>query len=337
MIVVMEKGASRPQINEVVERLREAGFDTHLSEGVLRTIIGAIGNRKSDVLQQIEAMAGVEKLVPILQPFKLAGREFKSEKTVVRVADCEIGGDKVVVIAGPCAVESHEQVLETAAAVAAAGASLFRGGAFKPRSSPYSFQGLEREGLKLLAEVREATGLGIVTEVLNPRDVELVVGYADMLQVGARNMQNFTLLREVGRAHKPVLLKRGLAATIAEWLMAAEYVISSGNRDVVLCERGIRTYETATRNTLDISAVPVVRELSHLPVVVDPSHGTGKWRYVGPMAKAAVAAGADGVMLEVHPYPDRALSDGPQSLMPEKFSQLMRELEPLARAVGRYL
>lgn len=337
MIVVMDRGASDRQIDEVIRRLKEFGFDIHLSRGVERTIIGAIGEKKSLAVSSVEVMDGVEKIVPILQPFKLAGREFKPEKTVVRVGEVEFGGERVPVIAGPCAVESEEQLLETARAVKAAGASVLRGGAYKPRTSPYSFQGLEETGLALLAEARRITGLPVVTEVVNPRDVEHVSRYVDMLQVGARNMQNFVLLREVGRAKKPVLLKRGLAATIAEWLMAAEYIISGGNYDVILCERGIRTYETATRNTLDLSAVAEVQRISHLPVLVDPSHSTGKWRLVGPMSKAAVAAGADGLIIEVHANPELALSDGPQSLKPDKFAKLMGELAMVAAAVGRCL
>jgi 3-deoxy-7-phosphoheptulonate synthase len=337
MIVVMERGASDRQVDEVVKRLKEFGFDIHLSRGVERTIIGAIGEKKSMAVSSLEVMDGVERIVPILQPFKLAGREFKPEKTVVRVGGVEFGGNRVPVIAGPCAVESEEQLLEAARAVKEAGASVLRGGAYKPRTSPYSFQGLEETGLALLAEARRMTGLPVVTEVVNPRDVELVSRYVDMLQVGARNMQNFVLLREVGRAKKPVLLKRGLAATIAEWLMATEYIVSAGNYDVILCERGIRTYETSTRNTLDLSAVAEVQRISHLPVLVDPSHSTGKWRLVGPMSKAAIAAGADGLIIEVHPNPELALSDGPQSLKPEKFAQLMGELAAVAEAVGRCL
>ena len=337
MIVVMERGASDRQVDEVVKRLKEFGFDIHLSRGVERTIIGAIGEKKSMAVSSLEVMDGVERIVPILQPFKLAGREFKPEKTVVRVGGVEFGGNRVPVIAGPCAVESEELLLEAARAVKEAGASVLRGGAYKPRTSPYSFQGLEETGLALLAEARRMTGLPVVTEVVNPRDVELVSRYGDMLQVGARNMQNFVLLREVGRAKKPVLLKRGLAATIAERLMAAEYIVSAGNYDVILCERGIRTYETSTRYTLDLSAVAEVQRISHLPVLVDPSHSTGKWRLVGPMSKAAIAAGADGLIIEVHPNPELALSDGPQSLKPEKFAQLMGELAAVAEAVGRCL
>lgn len=335
MIVIMEQKADRSQIDRVVGRLKEFGFDIHLSAGVERTIIGAIGQKTDQKVQQIEAMEGVERIVPILQPFKLAGKEFKQERSQVRVGNVVFGGAHVPVIAGPCAVESEEQMMESAHAVKAAGAHILRGGAYKPRTSPYAFQGLAEEGLRILEAAGKAVGLPVITEVVNPRDVEKVSEHSDMLQIGARNMQNFTLLREVGLSHRPVLLKRGLSATISEWLQAADYVISGGNRNVVLCERGIRTYETETRNTLDLSAVAAVHELSHLPIVADPSHGTGKWRYVTPMAKAAVAAGADGVLVEVHPNPEQALSDGPQSLRPAVFAELMRDLQKVAAAVGR--
>ncbi len=337
MIVVMEPKATEADVAAVIAHLRKLGFDIHLSRGVERTIIGAIGDKKVLDGESLGGMQGVEKIVPILQPFKLAGKEFHPERSQVKVGSVTFGGSDVVVIAGPCSVESREQIMEAAGAVKAAGATMLRGGAFKPRTSPYSFQGLEEEGLKLLAEAREETGLPVVTEVVNPQDVEMVAGYADMLQIGARNMQNFTLLRETGRTMKPVLLKRGLAATVEEWLMAAEYILSEGNYQVVLCERGIRTYETATRNTLDLSAVPLARELSHLPVIVDPSHGTGKWRLVAPMSLAAVAAGADGLIIEVHPRPQEALSDGGQSLTPANFESLMSRLTAVASAVGRKL
>lgn len=335
MIVIMEPGATKEQIERVIERLREFGFDTHLSEGVERTIIGAIGQKTDEKIQQIESIPGVERTVQILQPYKLAGKEFKAERSLIRVGDVVFGGTHVPIIAGPCAVESEEQIFETAHAVKAMGAHMLRGGAYKPRTSPYSFQGMAEEGLKLLAAAGKATGLPVVTEVVDPRDVERVAEYADMLQIGARNMQNFSLLKEVGRSGRPVLLKRGLAATISEWLQAAEYIISGGNRDVVLCERGIRTFETETRNTLDLSAVPAVHELSHLPIVVDPSHGTGKWKYVTAMARAGVAAGADGIIVEVHPRPEEAVSDGPQSLRLPVFEQMVRELRAVAAAVGR--
>ena len=342
MVIVMRRDATAQQLEAVVDRLAQLGFRTHISRGTERTIVGAIGDRRPEHIHQLEAMPGVERVVPILRPFKLAAREFQPQPTRVRVGEdgvepAVIGGDQVVVIAGPCAVESEEQLMEAAQAVKRAGAAILRGGAFKPRTSPYSFQGLAGEGLRLLAHVRRELRIPVVTEVMNPRDVDEVAEHSDMLQIGARSMQNFPLLREVGRARRPVLLKRGMAATIEEWLMAAEYIISAGNPNVVLCERGIRTFETATRNTLDLSAVAVVHELSHLPVVVDPSHGTGKASFVIPMARAGVAAGADGIMVEVHPHPEQALSDGPQSLTLQAFEQLMRELRPVAQAVGRSL
>lgn len=337
MIVVMSPGSTEREINEVVAWLKKLGFGIHLSQGVERTVIGAIGDKekKEEASMALEALPGVERVVAILQPYKLVSREFKPENTVVKVRDVEIGRKDLVIIAGPCAVEGREQLLEAARAVKKAGAHMLRGGAFKPRTSPYSFQGLEEKGLKILAEAREETGLPIVTEVIDPQSAHLVAEHADVLQVGARNMQNFQLLREVGKIRKPVLLKRGMSSTIEEWLMAAEYVMAGGNHQVILGERGIRTFETYTRNTLDLSAVPVVKQLSHLPVIVDPSHGTGKWKLVGPMARAAVAAGADGLIVEVHPRPEEAKSDGPQSLTPERFRILMEELGPVASAVGR--
>ena len=336
MIVVMEPGASDQVVNSVVDKLKSMGFDIHLSRGIEKTVIGAVGERRAEAAQAVEAMSGVEKVVPILHPFKLAGLQFKSERTVVRVGEVEFGGTKIVNVAGPCAVESREQLLVAAKAVKEAGADMLRGGAFKPRTSPYTFQGLEEEGLKILAEAREATGLPFVTEVVNPRDIELVASYADMLQVGTRNMQNYTLLKELGRIMKPVMLKRGLSATIEEWLMAAEYVVSAGNWNVVLCERGIRTFETFTRNTLDVSAIPAVRSLSHLPVIVDPSHATGKSRLVPAVSLAAIAAGVDGLMVEVHPNPSEALSDGPQSLSPDEYKEMLAKVKPLAAAMGRW-
>jgi len=336
MIIIMLTGATEGQVGRVQERLKEWGFDIHLSRGVERTIIGAVGAKKDPAMApSLEAMAGVERVVPILAPYKLAGKEFKQERSEVRVGPVTIGGRKAVIIAGPCAVESREQIIATARAIKDAGADMLRGGAYKPRTSPYAFQGLEQEGLALLAEARAETGLPVVTEVVNPRDVDLVAEFADMLQIGARNMQNFPLLREVGRVNKPVLLKRGLAATTEEWLMAAEYILSEGNYAVVLCERGIRTYETSTRNTLDLSAIPVVQRLSHLPILADPSHGTGKRFLVAPLSRAALAVGADGLMIEVHPDPEKALSDGPQSLSFAEFARLMLELKPVAEAVGR--
>lgn len=333
----MQSSASPEDLERVKDRLRSFGFAVHESRGVERHIVGAIGEITPERMQQIEAMDGVERCVRIVQPYKLASRQFRPEPTVVEVGGRRIGGSELTVIAGPCAVESEEQIVTAARMVKEAGATMLRGGAFKPRTSPYSFQGLAEEGLRLLAVARAETGLPVVTEVMDTEDVELVAEYADMLQIGARNMQNFPLLKEAGRSGKPVLLKRGLSATIEEWLMAAEYIISAGNPNVVLCERGIRTFETATRNTLDLNAVPVVKELSHLPIIVDPSHGTGKWRYVTPMARAAVAAGADGLMVEVHPDPENAVSDGQQSLKPEKFHELMREVSAVARALGREL
>jgi 3-deoxy-7-phosphoheptulonate synthase len=333
----MSHGAKEEEIQKVISKLTNAGFQIHLSEGVERTIIGAIGDKTRLSQLAIEAMNGVDKLVPILQQFKLVGREFKNQDTIVKVGNIAIGGEQLHVMAGPCAVESRQQLIEVAHQVKAAGATMLRGGAFKPRTSPYAFQGLEEEGLKILAEAREQTGLPIVTEVVDPRTVELVANYADMLQIGARNMQNFFLLKEVAKINKPVLLKRGPSATIEEWLMAAEYIMAGGNYDVVLCERGIRTYETYTRNTLDLNAVPAVKHLSHLPVIVDPSHGTGKWKMVAPMARASVAAGADGLMVEVHCNPSEAMSDGPQTLTPENFRVLMQEIQQIAPVMGRKL
>jgi len=338
MIIVMKTGAHEDQIQEVIRRVEELGYRSHVIQGTQRTVIGAVGDERSkDRLQSLESMPGVETVLPILQPFKLASREVKGGKSVVKVGDLEIGGQAVVVMAGPCSVESEAQMLQTAHAVKAAGAKVLRGGAFKPRTSPYAFQGMAEEGLKLLDVARSATGLKIVTEVVNPVDVELVAEYADILQVGARNVQNFALLKKVGEVGKPVLLKRGMATTIKEFLMAAEYILSEGNYNVILCERGIRTFETSTRFTLDLNAIPVLSKLTHLPVFVDPSHGTGHWDYVAPMAKAAIACGADGLIIEVHPNPEEAQSDGLQSLKLQKFQQLMDELRPVAEAVGRRL
>lgn len=337
MIVVMEAGANERQVQAVVERIRDAGLNTHVSVGVSRTVIGVVGDdRTKEILREsLEVAPGVERVVAILQPYKLVSREFIPHDTVVTAGDQPIGGARVAVIAGPCSVESREQILAAADGVKAAGATFLRGGAFKPRTSPYSFQGLEEEGLRLLAEARDRTGLPVVTEAMDATQLELVVRYADMIQIGARNMQNYTLLREAGRARLPVLLKRGVSATIEEMLMAAEYILSEGNYQVVLCERGIRGFNGHTRYTLDLSAIPVLKQLTHLPVLVDPSHGTGKWRYVAPMARAAVAAGADGLMVEVHPDPASALSDGPQSLNLENFAGLMVSLHPIAGVLGR--
>lgn len=339
MIIVMEHKAAEQDIQAVMDKLSQAGFQLHLSQGVSRTIIGVIGaNTKERVTAMaVEAMPGVEKVVPILHPFKLAGRDFKPEPTQVQVGDLSIGGKGVHVMAGPCAVECEEQLMQVARLVKEAGATILRGGAYKPRTSPYSFQGLGEEGLKLLAQAREATGLKIVTEVTAVEHLPLVIEYADILQVGARNMQNFHLLKEIGKTGKPVLLKRGPCATFEEWILAAEYIMAEGNFNVIFCERGIRTFETYTRNTLDLSSVPVIKQLTHLPIVVDPSHGTGKWQLVKPMALAAVAAGADGLMIEVHPNPSEALSDGPQSLTPENFKALMTELQSVVQAIQRTL
>ena len=335
MIIVMSPKADENKTDAVLERLKRAGFQIHLSQGVERTIIGAIGDRTRMGDLALAAMPGVESVVPILQPYKLASRAFKEEGTIVRVGDIAIGGEEIHVMAGPCAVESREQLLEAARLVKEAGATLLRGGAFKPRTSPYSFQGLEEEGLKLLAEAREKTGLKIVTEVMDASTLPMIAEYADILQIGTRNMQNFFLLREVAKVDKPVLLKRGVSATIEEWLMAAEYIMAGGNYNVILCERGIRTYESFTRNTLDLAAIPVVKHLSHLPIIVDPSHAIGKWRFVPPMAAAAVAAGADGLLIEVHPNPAEALCDGPQSLTPSNFQALMQDLKSVAGVFGR--
>ena len=338
MIIVLKSGVTDAELEAVCRRVVELGYQPHTIRGEFKTVIGAVGEERGKAdLRILEAMEQVETVVPIQQPFKLASKEIKPEPSEVRVNGIPIGGPRVVVMAGPCSVESESQVLEVAEAVKAAGASILRGGAYKPRTSPYAFQGLKEQGLKYLAAARKRTGLAVITEVLETESVELVAEYADILQIGARNVQNFTLLRRVGETGKPVLLKRGMATSIQEWLLSAEYILASGNPNVILCERGIRTFETATRFTLDLNAVPVVKKLSHLPVVVDPSHGTGHWDLVAPMAKGAVACGADGLIIEVHPRPDEALSDGPQSLKPAKFAQLMKELRPVAQAVGRYL
>jgi 3-deoxy-7-phosphoheptulonate synthase len=337
MIIVMKAGAAKHDRDEVLKRIRELGYQPHIIHGTTRDVIGAIGDERGKlVLQSIESMHGVENVVPILKPYKLASREVKRETTRIRINDAvTIGGEEIIVMAGPCSVESEEQIVECARAVKAAGARVLRGGAFKPRTSPYSFQGMEEEGLKLLAKAREFTGLPVVTEVINPETADLVAEYADILQIGARNSQNFALLKKVGQLRKPVLLKRGMAMTIQEFLMSAEYILSEGNQQVILCERGIRTFETATRNTLDLSAIPVLKSMTHLPVIADPSHGTGNYHYVAPMSFAAVAAGADGLMIEVHPDPEHASSDGPQSLKPSKFTALMEKLREFAKAADR--
>jgi 3-deoxy-7-phosphoheptulonate synthase len=337
MIVVMKQGATKSQVENVAARIQQLGCRAHISEGTEHTIIGIVGNGRPVDREQLERLDGVERTVPILRPFKLASRDFHPQSTVVKVNGVSIGGSQLIVMAGPCAVESREQMVETAHAVKAAGAHVLRGGAFKPRTSPYSFQGMGEKGLRILAEAREETGLPIITEVMEPQTVPLVTTYADILQVGARNMQNYALLHAVGKSQRPVMLKRGMMSTVEELLMAAEYILSHGNERVVLCERGIRTFETYTRNTLDISAVPLLKQLGHLPVVVDPSHGTGKWDLVEPVSLASVAAGADGLLVEVHPKPEEALSDGAQSLKPARFSALMASLRPVAEAVGRTL
>ena len=335
MVVVMDLRASEKQIKDVKKRLEQLGFKTHLIKGVERIVIGAIGDRKEMLSSGIEIMPGVEKIVPIMKPFKLVSRETKTENTVVRVKNFALGGKDIAVIAGPCAVESREQLLEAAKLVKEAGAKAIRGGTYKPRTSPYSFQGLEEKGLELLAEAGNESGLATITEVIDENSLNLAVNYVDIVQIGARNMQNFQLLRAAGRIERPVVLKRGLSATIEEWLMAAEYIMSEGNYNVILCERGIRTFETYTRNTLDLSAVPLIKQLSHLPVIVDPSHATGEWRLVTPLSKGAIAVGADGLLVEVHPDPCNALCDGPQSLTPGNFTLLMRDLAIIANAVGR--
>jgi 3-deoxy-7-phosphoheptulonate synthase len=336
MIIVMKRGCRKKSIDAVMKEVEKLGFKAHAIVGVERTVIGAVGDdRDKHVLGVLEANPCVEKLVPILQPYKLAGKEIKKEPTTVAVSGARFGDGYFGVIAGPCSVESEKQIVETAVNVKKAGARMLRGGAFKPRTSPYAFQGLEAEGLRLLAKAREESGLPFVTEVVNPEDVELVGTYADVLQIGARNVQNFSLLRKAGRFGKPILLKRGMAATIQEFLMSAEYVLSEGCREVILCERGIRTFENATRNTLDISAVPVIHERSHLPIIVDPSHAAGYRNYVAPLCFAAMACGADGLIVEVHPEPLKALCDGPQSLDIADFSALMKKLKELSGFSGK--
>jgi len=335
MVVVMEERAAEDEIQHVIATLVEKEFDVHRSTGALKTVLGAVGGQRGFDTRLIEVMAGVHEVVRITEPYKLASRTFKPEKTIVSVGDLRIGGDEVIVIAGPCSAETEEQVEASAAAVSKAGAKILRGGAFKPRSSPYSFQGLGEDGLRFLRQSADRHNLKLVSEVMDVSQIKLLTTYADMLQVGARNMQNYTLLRELGKLRIPILLKRGISATIEEWLLSAEYILSGGNTGVVLCERGIHTFETYTRNTLDISAIPVIHKLSHLPIVADPSHGIGIRDKVAPMARAAVAAGADGLIIEVHPDPDHALSDGAQSLFPEQFEQLMSEVRIIAPAIGR--
>jgi 3-deoxy-7-phosphoheptulonate synthase len=338
MIIVMQQHAEQKNIEEVVKRVEELGYKVHLSRGEARTIIGIIGADEHKLQTgMFEAMDGVEKTMRVMQPYKVASRDFSHEDTVININGVKIGGKQIAVMAGPCSVESREMVLETAHAVKEAGGVILRGGAFKPRSSPYSFQGMGEEGLRYLAEAREQTGLPIITEVMSADEIELVSDYADILQVGARNTQNYSLLKALSKTSKPVFLKRGMSSTIQELLMSAEYILAGGNMQVMVCERGIRTYETATRFTFDVNAIPVLKELTHLPVVADPAHGTGKWNLVTPIAKAAIAAGADSIMVEVHPDPAKASSDGAQSLTLERFGTMMRELRPVAEAVGRTL
>ena len=337
MIIVLKKDATQETIEHVVEKIKGAGLAVHISKGKERTIIGAIGDESLLATKALEALPGVESVMPIMKPYKLVSREFKKENSVIDISGVKIGDTRIQVIAGPCSVESRDSLVDCARQVKAAGASILRGGAFKPRTSPYDFQGLGTDGLKLLAEARKETGLPIISELMDPRDTELMCEYVDIIQIGARNMQNFRLLMEVGKAGKPVLLKRGLSATLKEFLMSAEYIASQGNSQIILCERGIRTFETATRNTLDLSAVPVLKEETHLPIFIDPSHSAGRWNLVAPLAKAAIAVGADGLMIEVHTDPENALCDGAQSLKPSKFARLMDEMKKVAAAVGRTL
>ena len=339
MIISMIPHATQEQIDHVCDKIKSFGYSAHPIYGQERVVIGAIGSGKDKdrIIEVMESVPGVESVIPILQPFKLVGKELKKEKTVIKMDGFTIGGDQFVVMAGPCSVEYREQILTTAEKVKKAGAKVLRGGAFKPRTSPYDFQGLEEEGLKLLAEAREITGLKIITEIISPENIELVNEYTDIFQVGARNMQNFALLKRLGKVSKPVMLKRGMMSTLKEFLMSAEYIVSQGNPHVILCERGIRTFETYTRNTLDIAAVPALKQMSHLPVFVDPSHGTGKRSLIPPCANAAVAAGADGLIIEVHPNPEEAYSDGPQSLLPEEFEKLMENVKKYLAVDGKYL
>jgi len=337
MIVVMKVGSSQDEISGVKKRIEVAGLKAHISEGTEHTVIGVLGQVFPELRDTLEMLPGVDQVIPVSKPYKLASREFHPRDTIVKINGVAIGGNEIVVMAGPCAIESEEQLLATAHAVKAAGATVLRGGAFKPRTSPYQFRGLGESGLKILAKAGKETQMPIITEVMSPNDVDLVAKYADILQIGARNMQNFVLLDEAGKTRKPVLLKRGLSSSIQEWLLAAEYVLTQGNEQVILCERGIRTFETYTRNTMDLSAIPIIERVSHLPIIADPSHATGKWYLVSPLALAAVAAGADGLLIEVHPNPDLALADGPQSLTFDNFRLLMSQLLPVAEARNRKL
>lgn len=335
MIIVLKPGATEKQLKHIVDRLKKLGLKPMISRGTERTIIGAIGEEDILRAQPLEVFPGVDKVMAVVAPYKLVSREFKHEKTVVSVGKVKIGSKKLVVMAGPCSIENHDMLLKIAKSVKKAGATMLRGGAFKPRTSPYAFQGLGEEGLKYLHQAGKETGLPVVTELMDIRDIDLVERYSDMIQIGARNMQNFNLLKEVGLSKKPVLLKRGISSTIKEWLMSAEYILANGNFNVVLCERGIRTFEDATRFTMDVSAIPLVKKLSHLPVIADPSHATGKWGLVEPVACAAIACGCDGLMIEVHNKPEEAFSDGEQSMLPEKFNDMMKRFKPIAKSVGR--
>ena len=337
MIIVMKTGCSQDEISHVTKRIEDIGLKAHISKGIEHTVIGVLGKVFPELRDTLELLPGVDQVISVSKPYKLASREFHPQDTIVKLNGVAIGGNEIVVMAGPCAVESEEQLLATARAIKAAGATVLRGGAFKPRTSPYQFRGLGESGLKILAEVGEETQMPIITEVMAPNNVDLVAKYADILQIGARNMQNFILLDEVGKTKKPVLLKRGLSSNFQEWLLAAEYILAQGNEQVILCERGIRTFETYTRNTMDISAIPIIKKVSHLPIIADPSHATGKWYLVPPLALAAVAAGADGLLIEVHPNPDLALADGPQSLTFDNFRLLMSQILPIAEARNRKL
>ena len=335
MIIVMKPKFSEDNLRNVINTIEGLGLTAHLSRGEHTTLVGVVGDKRRLLEKNPELFPGVDRVIQVSETYKLANKKFKADPTIIDVDGVKIGGDNFVIMAGPCAVESHDQLMQTAAAAKAGGAQILRGGAYKPRTSPYSFQGLEVEGLKYMAEAREATGLKVITEVTSEHALEAAVNYVDIIQIGARNMQNFELLKEAGKINKPVMLKRGLAATIDEWLNAAEYIMSEGNEDVILCERGIRTFETSTRNTLDISAVPVIKSKSHMPIIVDPSHASGVRAYISPLSRAAVAAGADGLMIEVHPCPEKALSDGAQSLDPGDFKKLTEELRPFISLMGR--
>ena len=337
MIIVLKPGATEAEIAAVIEKIESTGLKPHVSKGVERTVIGAIGDEAAIRELPLEVLPGVDQVLPIMKPYKLVSREFRKEDSVIDVRGVPMGGPSIGVIAGPCAVENRDMLMESARRVKEAGAAFLRGGAFKPRTSPYSGQGLEEEGLRYRAEAREETGLPVVSEIMDPRDLDIMDRYVDVVQVGARNMQNFRLLKEVGALNKPVILKRGLSATIKDLLLSAEYIVSNGNKDVILCERGIRTFETHTRNMIDLASVPSMKELSHLPVVIDPSHAAGRWDLIAPMALAALASGADGLMIEVHPYPESALCDGPQSLKPDRFAALMVEIKKMAAFLGRQL